>query len=170
MLNIVLKRKQKVHQKHKQVTSLKLSFSYVYTWIYFFYITPRVKCGFTHAAGAEIRIFTPLDIKFRKILVRKTFFWRVWLHHSPSAGAANSHSLEQVLSHSYRNGLFYFWLITHILLVTRFFMFYLSIQSIYAEVMFNSMVNFFLAWNVFCDFHMHNFAVERRTKICILGS
>ena len=27
------------------------------------------KCGFTHASRAEIRIFTPRDIKFRTILV-----------------------------------------------------------------------------------------------------
>ena len=38
-----------------------------------FYITPCVKCGFTHATRAEIRIFTPRNIKFRTILVRKTF-------------------------------------------------------------------------------------------------
>ena len=31
---------------------------------------------------AEIRIFTPRDIKFRTILVRKTFSWQVWLHHT----------------------------------------------------------------------------------------
>ena len=68
-----------------------------------FYITPCVKCGFTHALRAEIRIFTPRDIKFRTILVRKTFSWRVWLHHPPSARAVNSHSTEKVLSHSYRN-------------------------------------------------------------------
>ena len=43
----------------------------------YLYITPCVKCGFTHASRAEIRIFTPSDIKFRKILVRKTFSWRV---------------------------------------------------------------------------------------------
>ena len=44
-----------------------------------FYITPYVKCGFTHASRVGIRIFTPRDIKFRTILVRKTFSWRVWL-------------------------------------------------------------------------------------------
>ena len=44
--------------------------------------------------------FTPRDIKFRTILVRKTFSWQVWLHHSPSARAANSHSSENVSSHS----------------------------------------------------------------------
>ena len=76
-------------------------------WIKNFYITPCVKCGFTHALRAKIRIFTPRDIKFRTILVRKTFSWRVWLHHSPSACAANSHSSEKVLSHSYRNVLFF---------------------------------------------------------------
>ena len=32
------------------------------------------KCGFTHASRAEIRIFTPRDIKFRTILVRKNVF------------------------------------------------------------------------------------------------
>ena len=64
------------------------------------------KCGFTHASRAEIRIFTPRDIKFRTILVRKTFSWQVWLYHSPSARAANSHSSENVSSHSYRNVLF----------------------------------------------------------------
>ena len=48
------------------------------------FISLRVwKCGFTHASRAEIRIFTPRDIKFRTILVRKTFSWQVWLHHSP---------------------------------------------------------------------------------------
>ena len=73
----------------------------------FIYITPYVKCCFTHASRAEIRIFTPRDIKFRTILVRKTFSWRVWLHHSPSARAANSNSQEKVLSHSYRNVLLY---------------------------------------------------------------
>ena len=31
------------------------------------------KCGFTHVSRAEIRIFIPRDIKFRTILVRKTF-------------------------------------------------------------------------------------------------
>ena len=68
------------------------------------FISLRVrKCGFTHASRAEIRIFTPRDIKFRTILVRKTFSWRVWLHHSPSARAANSHSSGNVSSHSYRN-------------------------------------------------------------------
>ena len=72
-----------------------------------FYITPCVKCGFTHASRAEIRIFTPRDIKFRIILVRKTFTCQVWLHHSPSAHAANSHSSENVSSHSYRNVLFF---------------------------------------------------------------
>ena len=40
---------------------------------YKFYITPCVKCDFTHASRAKIRIFTPRDIKFRTILVRKTF-------------------------------------------------------------------------------------------------
>ena len=71
------------------------------------YITPCVKCGFTHASRAEIHIFTPRDVKFRTILVRKTFSWRVWLHHSPSARAANSHAPEKVLSHSYRNVLLF---------------------------------------------------------------
>ena len=61
------------------------------------YITPCVKCSFTHASRAGIRIFTLCDIKFRTILVRKTFSWRVWLHHSS----------EKVLSHSYCNVLFY---------------------------------------------------------------
>ena len=70
------------------------------------YITPCVKCGFTQALRAEIRIFTLRDIKFRTILVRKTFSWRVWLHHSPSARAASSRSSEKVLWHSYRNVLF----------------------------------------------------------------
>ena len=74
-------------------------------WLYL-YITPCVKCAFTHASRAEIRILTPRDIKFRTILVRKTFPWRLWLHHSPSARVANSHSPEKVLSHSYRNVLF----------------------------------------------------------------
>ena len=37
------------------------------------YITPCVKCGFTDASRAKIRIFTPRDMKFRTILVRKTF-------------------------------------------------------------------------------------------------
>ena len=32
------------------------------------------KCGFTHASRAEIRVFTPHDIKFRTILVRKNVF------------------------------------------------------------------------------------------------
>ena len=68
-----------------------------------FYITPCVKCGITHASRAEIHIFTPREIKFRTILVRKTFSWWVWLHHSPSARAANSHSSENVSSHSCRN-------------------------------------------------------------------
>ena len=69
-----------------------------------YFISFRVrKCGFTHASRAEIRIFTPHDIKFRTILVRKTFSWQVWLYHSPSARAANSHSSENVSSHSYRN-------------------------------------------------------------------
>ena len=54
-----------------------------------------------------MRIFTTRDIKFRTILVRKTFSWRVWVHHSPSARAANSHSREKVLSHTYRNVLFF---------------------------------------------------------------
>ena len=44
----------------------------------YLYITPCVKCGFTHASRAEIRIFTPRDIKFRTILVRKKFSWRVF--------------------------------------------------------------------------------------------
>ena len=36
------------------------------------FISLRVrKCGFTHASRAEIRIFTPRDIKSRTILVRK---------------------------------------------------------------------------------------------------
>ena len=36
------------------------------------FISLRVrKGGFTHASRAEIRIFTPRDIKFRTILVRK---------------------------------------------------------------------------------------------------
>ena len=74
---------------------------------YIFYITPCVKCGFTHDWRAKIRILTPHDIKFRTILVRKTFSWWVWLHHSPAARAANSHSSEKVLSHSDRNVLFY---------------------------------------------------------------
>ena len=39
----------------------------------YIYITPCVKCGFTHASRAEIRIFTPRDIKFRTTLVRKIF-------------------------------------------------------------------------------------------------
>ena len=65
------------------------------------FISLRVwKCGLTHASRAEILIFTPRDIKFRTILVRKTFSWQVWLHPSPSARAANSHSLENVSSHS----------------------------------------------------------------------
>ena len=39
------------------------------------FISLRVrKCGFTHASHAEIRIFTPRDIKFRTILVRKNVF------------------------------------------------------------------------------------------------
>ena len=39
------------------------------------FISLRVrKCGFTHASLAEIRIFTPRDIKFRTILVRKNVF------------------------------------------------------------------------------------------------
>ena len=39
-----------------------------------FFISLRVrKCGFTHASRAEIRIFTPRDIKFRTILVRLRF-------------------------------------------------------------------------------------------------
>ena len=68
------------------------------------FISLRVrKCGFTHASRAEIRIFTPRDIKFRTILVPKTFSWQVRLHHSPSARAANSHSSENVSSHLYRN-------------------------------------------------------------------
>ena len=37
------------------------------------YIASCVKCGFTHASRAKIRILTPRDIKFRTILVRKTF-------------------------------------------------------------------------------------------------
>ena len=37
------------------------------------YITPCVKCGITHALHAEIRIFTPRDIKLRTILVQKKF-------------------------------------------------------------------------------------------------
>ena len=69
------------------------------------FISLRVrKCGFTHASRAEISIFTPRDIKFRTILVRKNVF--LWLHHSPPARAANSHSSENVSSHSYRNVLF----------------------------------------------------------------
>ena len=55
--------------------------------------------------NCTIFYFTPRDIKFRTILVRKTFSWQVWLHHSPSARAANSHSSENVSSHSYRNEL-----------------------------------------------------------------
>ena len=48
-------------------------------------------------------------------------------------------------------------------------MFYASIQSIYAEVMFNFIVNF--SWRIafFCDFHMHTDAVELEKKISILG-
>ena len=39
------------------------------------FIALRVrKCGFTHASRAEIRIFTPRDIKFRTILVRTNVF------------------------------------------------------------------------------------------------
>ena len=39
------------------------------------FISLRVrKCGFTHASRAEICIFTPRDIKFRTILVRKNVF------------------------------------------------------------------------------------------------
>ena len=39
------------------------------------FISLRVrKCGFTHASRAEIRVFTPRDIKFRTILVRKNVF------------------------------------------------------------------------------------------------
>ena len=49
-----------------------------------FYITLCVKCGFTHTSHAEIRLFTPSDIKFCTILVRKTFSWWVWLHHTTS--------------------------------------------------------------------------------------
>ena len=41
--------------------------------IYFISLRVR-KCGFTHASRAEIRIFTPRDIKFRTILVRKNVF------------------------------------------------------------------------------------------------
>ena len=40
-----------------------------------YFISLRVrKCGLTHASRAEIRIFTPRDIKFRTILVRKNVF------------------------------------------------------------------------------------------------
>ena len=39
------------------------------------FISLRVrKYGFTHASRAEIRIFTPRDIKFRTILVRTNVF------------------------------------------------------------------------------------------------
>ena len=39
------------------------------------FISLRVcKCGFTHASRAEVRIFTPRDIKFRTILVLKNVF------------------------------------------------------------------------------------------------
>ena len=39
--------------------------------IYFISLRVR-KCGFTHVSRAEIRIFTPRDIKFRTILVLQT--------------------------------------------------------------------------------------------------
>ena len=40
-----------------------------------YFISLRVrKCGFTHALRAKIRIFTPRDIKFRTILVRRNVF------------------------------------------------------------------------------------------------
>ena len=68
-----------------------------------FFITPCVTYGCTHASRAEIRIFTPRDIKFHTILMWKTFSWRVWLYHSPSARAVNSHSSNNVSSHAYRN-------------------------------------------------------------------
>ena len=42
----------------------------------YFYITPCVKCGFTHAS--QIRIFTPRDVKFRT-----TIFLAVQLFRSP---------------------------------------------------------------------------------------
>ena len=86
-----------------------------------FYITPCVKCDFTHASRAEIRIFTLRDIKFRTILVRKTFSWRMWLHYSPLVRAANSHSSEKVLSHSYRNVLFFFFFSIFTTLLLTFF-------------------------------------------------
>ena len=42
--------------------------------VYYFISLQVRKCGFTHASRAEIRIFTPRDIKFRTILVRKNVF------------------------------------------------------------------------------------------------
>ena len=42
---------------------------------------------------------------------KKTSSWQVWLHHSPSARAANSHSSENVSSHSYRNVLLFYKLL-----------------------------------------------------------
>ena len=38
------------------------------------YITPCLKCGFTHASRVEIRVFTPRDIKFRTTLLCIFFF------------------------------------------------------------------------------------------------
>ena len=51
------------------------------------FISLRVrKCGFTHASRAEIRVFTPRDIKFRTILMRKNvFLTSVSLQHEPKA-------------------------------------------------------------------------------------
>ena len=78
-------------------------------WNEYFYITPCVNCGFTHASCAEIRILTPRDIKFRTILIRKTFSWRVWLHHSPSARAGNSHPSETF--HRTRIVMYYYFIL-----------------------------------------------------------
>ena len=55
------------------LSTCQQAFSFSHKIQYIFFITPCVQCGFTHASRAEIRIFTPRDIKFHTILMRKTF-------------------------------------------------------------------------------------------------
>ena len=73
-----------------------------------YFISLRVwKCGLTHASRAEIRIFTPRDIKFRTILVRKTFSWRVWLHLTSLRLVLQTHTRQKTF-HRTRSVMYYF--------------------------------------------------------------
>ena len=74
--------------------------------INYFYITPCVKCGFTHASCAEIRIFTPRDIPeatlpvySSKLLVaadfKNWFFLTTWLR-----AATASLNINKTSTHS----------------------------------------------------------------------